>query len=38
MIPDSELTWIEDTKAFSMIDQPERLVAVIRPFLERLDP
>ena len=36
MIPGSELAWIEDTKTFSMIDQPERLVAVIRPFLEGL--
>jgi len=36
MIPGSELTWISDTKTFSMIDQPDQLVAAIRPFLERL--
>ena len=36
MIPDSELTWITDSRTFSMVDQPEQLVATIRPFLERL--
>ncbi len=35
-IPDCELHWIEDTKTFSMIDQPEALLAVVRPFLERI--
>ena len=36
MIPDSELTWITDSRTFSMVDQPEQLVAAIQPFLERL--
>ena len=35
-IPDCELHWIENTRTFSMIDQPDALVALIRPFLERL--
>lgn len=34
--PTSDLAWIEDTKTFSMVDQPERLLALLRPFLERL--
>ena len=36
LLPDSELVWIEDTRTFSMIDQPEQLLAAVRPFLERL--
>ena len=35
-IPDCELHWIENTRTFSMIDQPDALVALVRPFLERL--
>ncbi len=35
-IPDCELHWIENTRTFSMIDQPDALVALIRPFLDRL--
>ena len=41
-IPDCELHWIENTRTFSMInqsdalDQPGALVALVRPFLERL--
>jgi len=36
MIPDAELTWITGSRTFSMVDQPEQLLAAIRPFLERL--
>ncbi|HYF46932.1 MAG TPA: alpha/beta hydrolase [Acidimicrobiales bacterium] len=36
MIPDAELTWIRDSRTFSMVDQPEQLLAAVRPFLERL--
>lgn len=35
-IPDCELHWIENTKTFSMIDQPEALLAVVHPFIERI--
>ncbi len=35
-IPDCELHWIENARTFSMIDQPDALVALIRPFLGRL--
>ena len=35
-IPDCDLHWIENCWTFSMIDQPDELVALIRRFLERL--
>ena len=35
-IPDAELAWITDSRTFSMVDQPEQLAGVLRPFLERL--
>ncbi len=35
-IPDCELHWIEHAKTFSMIDQPDELVNIVRPFLEKL--
>jgi pimeloyl-ACP methyl ester carboxylesterase len=34
--PDAELTWITDSRTFSMVDQPEQLLGVVRPFLEGL--
>ena len=35
-IPDCELHWIEGAKTFSMIDRPDELVSIVRPFLEKL--
>lgn len=35
-IPDCELHWIENARTFSMIDQPDALIAILRPFLERI--
>jgi len=35
-IPGAELTWITDSRTFSMVDQPEQLLAIVRPFLEGL--
>ena len=35
-IPNAQLEWIEGCRTFSMIDQPEALVALVRPFLERV--
>jgi pimeloyl-ACP methyl ester carboxylesterase len=34
--PDAELTWITDSRTFSMVDQPDQLLASVRPFLEGL--
>lgn len=36
MIPDCQLQWITGAKAFSMIDQPDQLLSVVRPFLAQL--
>ena len=35
-LPDCEVHWIENARTFLMIDQPDALVALIRPFLARL--
>ena len=35
-IPDCELHFIDNTRTFSMIDRPDELVAIVRPFLERI--
>ena len=34
--PDAQLTWITDSRTFSMVDQPQQLLAAVVPFLERL--
>lgn len=35
-LPDCELRWITDSRTFSMIDQPEQVLAALLPFLERI--
>jgi pimeloyl-ACP methyl ester carboxylesterase len=38
MIPGAELTWVHGARAFSMIDQPDQVVAHIEDFLARTAP